>query len=278
MMAMLRSGNAVVSSVVAVQVMIPTLTQLSAATNLTSVAANTPFTINGTFTDTNGNAIAGATITLQNNSSGTWNNVTTTTTDTNGNYTFSNNESASGIYYYRTAYAGNATYANATSNTVSVQVNTIATQLSAATNLTSAAVDQNFTISGTLNTTSGPVAGATITLQNNSSGTWNNVTTTTTDTNGNYTFSNNESTAWNYSYQTTYAGNATYANAISNTVNVTVAPAVTPTSSPAATGNYLFVRGSDNALWYTYLERHDVDCGGVSRWGSDRSTHCDVIG
>ena len=39
-----------------------------------------------------------------------------------GNYQFSKNESAAGTYYYRTAYDGNATYANATSSSVSVNV------------------------------------------------------------------------------------------------------------------------------------------------------------
>jgi hypothetical protein len=57
-----------------------------------------------------------------------------------------------------------------------------------------------------------------------------------------------------YYYHAAYAGTATYTNATSNTVSVTVTPpVVTPTSSPAIVDNlFLFVRGSDNAIWYKY--------------------------
>jgi len=134
------------------------------------------------------------------------------------------------------------------------------TALNATVSTATAYVDQNFTISGTLCVsdtlsagTTG-IGGATITLQNSTNGaTWNNVTTTATGATGNYLFSNNESAADTYYYRTTYAGNATYANATSNVVNVNVQQIITPASSPAVTDNlYLFVRGSDNALWYKY--------------------------
>ena len=46
-------------------------------------------------------------------------------TDANGSYQFINNESAAGTYYYRTAYDGNDSYANATSNTVNVAVSRV---------------------------------------------------------------------------------------------------------------------------------------------------------
>jgi hypothetical protein len=86
-----------------------------------TLSATTPFTINGTLKTADDTPIAGATITLQNPTNTTsWNNVTTNVTDANGTYEFSNNESAVGTYFYRTAYDGNATYANSTSNVVSV--------------------------------------------------------------------------------------------------------------------------------------------------------------
>jgi 5-hydroxyisourate hydrolase-like protein (transthyretin family) len=201
-----------------------TQTQLTAVANVTTVAANTPFTINGTLNATGGTGISGATIQLQNSTdNATWNNVTpTTATDANGNYSFSNSESANGTYYYRTIFAGIApTYVNATSAVVTVTVIKIPTQLTVAAP-TSATAGTSFTINGTLNTTSGPIAGATITLQKNVSGTWNNVATNVTDANGNYSFSNSESANGAYQYQTTYAGNPTYANATSAVVIVTV--------------------------------------------------------
>jgi len=133
------------------------------------------------------------------------------------------------------------------------------TALNATVSTATAYVNQNFTISGTLSVsgtlsagTTG-IAGATITLQNSTDdATWYNVTTMATNATGNYQFSTNESAANTYYYRTTYAGNATYPNATSNTVSVTVT-VVTPASSPAVTDSlYLFVRGSDNALWYKY--------------------------
>ena len=204
----------------------PTPTQLSAATNLTKVAINTPFTINGTLNDTNGFPVATATIQLQNSTDNTtWNNVTTNVTDANGGYQFSNSESAAGTYYYRTAYAGYSSYfGNATSPVLQVQVNKIPTQLSAAANLPSVAINQSFAINGTLNTTAGtPIAGATIQLQNSTDNTtWNNVTTNVTDANGGYQFSTSESVVGTYQYRTTYAGNDAYANATSPAVQVQV--------------------------------------------------------
>ena len=188
------------------------------------MTVNEDFVINGTLNTTDVTAIAGATITLQNSTDDlNWNNATTNVTDANGNYRFSQNESAAGTYYYRTAYDGNDTYANATSNTVTVQVTAIPTQLSAAANPTSVVVNQNFTIKGMLQETDGmAIADATVTLQQNASGAWNNITTNVTDANGNYQFSQNESAAGTYHYRTACDGNATYGNVTSNVVSVTV--------------------------------------------------------
>ena len=102
------------------QIYYPAITALSATVSTATAHVNQGYIINGTLrTDTTG--IAGANITLQRSvDNATWNNVTTTATDATGNYQFSRNESAVGTYYYRTAYDGNATYANATSSSVSV--------------------------------------------------------------------------------------------------------------------------------------------------------------
>jgi len=220
------SYNNATSNIVSVNVTGPPTTP----TTLTATAPSTAyvtrnFTINGTLAASDGTRLPFATITLQSNASGTWNNVTTTSTDAAGNYQFSNNESSAGTYYYQTIYAGSASYANATSNTVSVQVTTIPTQLSAAANLTSVAINAPFTVNGTLNTTDGAaIAGATVQLQKNLSGTWTNVTgeTNITDSNGAYSISTSESAAGTYQYRAFYAGNDTYSNATSNTVTVAV--------------------------------------------------------
>jgi hypothetical protein len=110
--------------------MVATATQRT-ATNLTATApptasANQNFTINGTLsTDTTG--IVDANITLQRSvDNATWTTLTTSTTNGTAWYAFSRNESAAGTYYYRTGYAGNSTYANATSNVVKVTVKILA--------------------------------------------------------------------------------------------------------------------------------------------------------
>ena len=265
-----------------------TITAISQPTTLKASAPTTAnatqnFTVNGTLNATGGTSIAGATIQLQKNVSGTWMNVTgkTNTTTASGTYNLSTSEPAAGTYQYRTTYAGNATYGNATSNTVSVTVTPVpstTTTLTEAANVSTTKVNTNFTISGTLNTTSGPVAGANITLQNNSSGTWANVTNATTNVSGGYQFSTNESTVGTYLYQTTYAGNNSYANATSNVVSVNVVN-VAPVSvgAPAATAQNateldLFVRDTTGVTWWEELNGGNVvvpwtSLGGIATAG-----------
>jgi len=144
--------------------------------------------------------------------------------------------------------------------------NTQSTQLTAASNNSTPAVSQPFTISGTLTNGTTPLAGATIQLQKNVSGTWTDVAgkTNTTTALGTYNITTSEPTAATYQYRTTYAGNATYQNTTSSVVTVTVrAGAWSPwgsldgylTASPAAVSSAdghidVFGRGSDNALWH----------------------------
>ena len=108
---------------------VSTPTTLTAAVSTATAYVNQHFTINGTLTHMNGTPIANATITLQKKVSGTWTNVVggTNTTTSNGVYSISTSEAAAGTFQYRTTYAGNATYANATSSSVSVTVNGIPT-------------------------------------------------------------------------------------------------------------------------------------------------------
>ena len=53
------------------------------------------------------------------------------------------------------------------------------------------------------------------------------------------------------------------------------APAVTAQNANSLD---LFVRGTDNALWYKYLDGHDLDGGDVSRRSSDVVTRSHITG
>lgn len=183
------------------------------------------FTINGTLSAGN-TLVDSQTITLQRSTDKImWNNFTTNVTNATGDYQFSKNESAAGTSYYRTAYDGNDTYGNATSAVVTVQVYKMPTQLSAAANRTVVAINNPFTINGTLNTTDGtPIAGATVQLQKNISGTWQDapLKTATTTASGTYRISTSESTVGTYQYRATYAGDDTYVGNNSTSVSVKV--------------------------------------------------------
>jgi hypothetical protein len=66
-----------------------------------------------------------------------------------GWYQFSRNESAAGTYYYRTTFAGNATFRNATSNVVKATIKKISTTVNA-TAPQVAAVKTPFVVAGVL--------------------------------------------------------------------------------------------------------------------------------
>jgi outer membrane protein assembly factor BamB len=150
-------------------------TSITAAASTTVVAVNKQFTINGTLSGST-NGIAGATIQLQKNVSGTWTNVIgkTNTTTSNGAYRISTSEPVAGTYYYRTTYAGNPTYTNATSNVVKVSVTAptttgnllLNTHLVSTTTGSPPKIVTTYTFSGQLMTTSWtPIANAAITFQ-----------------------------------------------------------------------------------------------------------------
>jgi 5-hydroxyisourate hydrolase-like protein (transthyretin family) len=190
------------------------------------------FSITGQLTSNGASLTKRTTVSLQRFNGEKWTTIASTTIT--GTYSFSRTETTANTDQYRTTYAGSATFASATSPIVQVHVR-VPTQLSAAANLTSVASNQNFTINGTLNTTTGTaVSSATIQLQKNASGTWTNVTAGTNNTTsaGAYSTSTNESAAGIYQYRATYAGNDTYASSTSRTVIVNIKP--TPTSTPTA--------------------------------------------
>ena len=122
------------------------------------------------FNATSGTPVANPTIQLQNSTdNATWHNVSLAIGDSYGDYLLYINESVAGTYYYRTVYAGNDTYASATSNVISELVPANGTTLTGAI-YPGSSPEQNYTINGTLYGSGSQIAGATIQLQNSTDG------------------------------------------------------------------------------------------------------------
>jgi hypothetical protein len=104
----------------------------------------------------------------------------------------------------------------------SVATATTSTTITIAPSNANPAVNQVFTISGTLKAGSTPLSGKSIKLsRNDPSGNYSVAGTTTTDKNGAYTFTRSESVQGHYYYQANFAGDTTYGRSIAgSSVNV----------------------------------------------------------
>ena len=214
------------------------------------------FAISGTLTNVTGGPITNQTIQLQKNVSGTWTDVSgkKSVTGATGLFIILLSENTAGVYEYRANFAGNAAYAGSSSASVVVPVQQ-PTQLTATTNLTIVAVNQPFTIYGTLSTANGvPISGETIQLQKNVSGTWTDVSgkTNRTSAAGSYSISLSEGTVGVYEYRANFVGRATNAGSHSASAVVTVKPLARLTASATpSTGT----RGTD-----IHHLRHSLYC------------------
>jgi hypothetical protein len=140
--------------------------------------------------------------------------------------TFSNNEPAVGTYYYRTTYAGNHAYTNATSNTVTGQETT----LTIAATTTTPKVNQMLNFTGVLalynGTSSTPLTGQRVYLEASTSrsGPWSPGASTPSTTNaaGKYGFTGHISIAGTYYVRVWFAGTTAYPGCVSPAVKVVV--------------------------------------------------------
>ena len=187
----------------------PPSTALTITSNNTTPAVNQSFTLSGTLTS-NGTAVPGKTITLERvNSSGTWVQIGTATTTANGTYSLTYSDSQ-GVHTYYAIFAGDTTYGPSNVG-CSVSVGTLTpTTITITSNNTTPAVNQSFTLSGTLTSNGTAVPGKTITLERvNSSGTWVQIGTATTTANGTYSLTYSDSQGV-HTYYAIFAGDTTY--------------------------------------------------------------------
>ena len=187
-------------------------TNVSLNSSVTNPAVGQPFTLSGYLTDANGTPLAGQEIDLYRSVAGQDTQPATRFTDQNGYYFFDWNESTLGSYVYNVVFNGDQNY-TLSQTSVGITVGSpTPTTLTLTTSKTNPAVNQTFTLSGTLTANGTPLSGRQIILlSDDPSGTWNNLGTVTTTANGSYSFTVSEASSGHYGYQTDFPGDNTYA-------------------------------------------------------------------
>jgi|GEM_PF-523057 len=188
-------------------------TTLNATASTTTPTVKQNFTIKGGLT-ASGAGLGYKTITLQRSlDNKTFTTSTTRQTNGTGWYQFSRSEMTSGTCYYRTKYAGDSTYTNATSKVVKVTVTKKPTTFSISTSPTAPKLNVAFTVSGTLKSGTSGLKGLSVHLERKIvGGSWTTVAsaTKTTGTGGVVSVSQKVTSHNTYSYRWHFIGTATY--------------------------------------------------------------------
>jgi hypothetical protein len=203
----------------AVEVTVGTIqpAKISMSTSIDNPAVNQPFTLSGYLTDANGAPLSGKEILLsrivvgQPMPMGPFDDIYT---HQNGYYSFVLSENASGSYQYMANFYGDQVYASCYV-WMPITVGTLTpTQLTVTSSTTTPAVNQSFTLSGTLTANGAPLSGKTVWLSiEDPSGHWSTVDNTTTDAKGAYTFTRRVSGQGTYLFNPTFEADNTYARA-----------------------------------------------------------------
>lgn len=144
------------------------------------------------------------------------------TTDNNGRFTKTISVDSDASYQLKAIYDGSDVIAGSESSYVNVTARKINSSISINTNRSTVYYSQNVTISGVLSDELGNMNGATVKLYNGSS----LVATTTTNSNGAYSFTRNWSIGF-YQFKVVYEGSTTHTSVTSATKNVTMSKAPT---------------------------------------------------
>jgi protocatechuate 3,4-dioxygenase beta subunit len=220
---------------------IPTTIRSLTTTN-SNPGVNQPFTISGYLTDINGTALPGRSIWVNIRlPNGQWDLTGHTTTDSNGYFAVTYSEQTVGEYRFEFHFMGDTIYGHC-GPALTVAVGTLqATKLSMNPSVTHPAVNQPFTLSGTLTDANGnPLAGKEVDLsrvvvgQPTNPGGSGYFDERYTDQNGHYSFALNENASGTYQYMTNFLGDQSYASShfwMSLTVGTLTPTTLTVTAS-----------------------------------------------
>jgi hypothetical protein len=220
---------------------IPTTIRSLTTTN-SNPGVNQPFTMSGYLTDINGTALSDRSIWVNIRlPNGQWDLTGHTTTDSNGYFAVTYSEQTAGEYRFESHFMGDTTYGHC-GPALTVTVGTLqATNLSMNSSITHPAVNQPFTLSGTLTDANGnPLAGKEIDLSRTVVGQQTNpggggyFDERYTDQNGHYSFVLNENASGTYQYMTNFLGDQSYASSyfwMSLTVGTLTPTTLTVTAS-----------------------------------------------
>jgi outer membrane protein assembly factor BamB len=187
-----------------------TVDQATTTINIT-VPAQITYEANITIQGTLSPALADITITVQYSFDGgnTWNDLATLTTDTTGSFSYEWAKPSAGVYQIRASWNGNARYKGTTSETAHLSVIKAASSITLILSSISTITDSSITISGKI---SPAIAEVTVTIYYRLEGmaTYNILTTTKTDNNGNYSYTWAPKSAGTYQITAAWIGTNNY--------------------------------------------------------------------
>ena len=202
----------------------PIVTSITLTAEKASVPLGSNIVLTGTLKDATGTGIGGETVTLQEYINGAWADVDSATTAGDGSFSFTRSGYGVGSYIFRAVYKGSLSYSGSTSPQVTVTVTKISTSITFIPNKIAIRVGETVSFSGTLyrSDTMAGVGGETVKLQKLVGGAWTDIRTTTTLSDGSYSFSETINEVGTFSYRAYYEGSAVYDSSTSTTRDIVV--------------------------------------------------------
>lgn len=201
------------------------VTEVSLNADKTEVVVGSSVLLYGQLTRTDtGLGISGETVKLQELVNGTWTDRATTTTGADGGFQFDVSFNTVGTYQFRVVYEGSLSFETSTSDTLTINVVKIPTQLEVVADKTTLFVTQTVNFVGTLRRSDDltGIEGETVTLQQEVDGSWVDKQSKVTEAGGSFAFSVTLSEAGSYNFRVIYSGSPIYEACVSDTISITV--------------------------------------------------------